>query len=216
MPTLLLLLALAAAPLAGQDVVLAGEFWAERAPMINLGENAVSTETAVRRALDEARWVFSGMLYGYSFAYTPSDAARRVAEELEVKPLAEIVQGDPNLTVQQVLDDGRRVTVLLRYALRDFQAARWEAWRSSALPSAGGAGSASFFKGHSEKITAVREAIKTAVREYVRLRVYNKPRRISGAAVLEQAPRIIVAEGAYRADCRVRFMIDELVPYTVY
>jgi hypothetical protein len=197
-------------------VMLAGEFWAERAPMINLGETLVPTETALRRVLDEARYVFSGMIYGFSFSYTPSDVARRVAEELEIRPLAEISPGDPNLLVQQVIDDGQRVTVLLRYALRDFQIARYQGWKSSALPTSGGTGSASFFKGHTEKISAIREALKMSVREYVRLRVYNKPRRISGAAVLEEAPRIVIAEGVYKAACRVRFVIDEIVPYSIY
>ena len=43
---------------------------------------------AAAALLAEARWTFSGMIWGFSYSYTPSDRARSIDERFELAPLA--------------------------------------------------------------------------------------------------------------------------------
>ncbi|MFQ3621364.1 MAG: hypothetical protein SNJ78_10540, partial [Spirochaetales bacterium] len=47
---------------------------------------SIEKEELYERILEEARYVFSGMVYGFVFSYTPSDKARRVEEEFLLEP----------------------------------------------------------------------------------------------------------------------------------
>ena len=62
-----------------------GEFWirADLMEIVSPGENLRETgelsereENALKVLLEDARWAFSGMIYGYSVTWTPSSAAR--------------------------------------------------------------------------------------------------------------------------------------------
>ena len=198
------------------ETVLNEEFWAELQPLVVQGEQAVTVDAAVRLVLEEARYVFSGMVYGFDFSYTPSDLGRKVEEEFSLKLRDEIVLGDPHLSVHQTRTEGSRLFARLRYGLRDFQEDRYRALRSNVMAAHAGAGEASFFKGPKEKISAIEQAVKNAVREYARTRIPNKPKRISGTLVLSAAPRIVIVSGTYRATCVVKLRIDETVPYKVF
>jgi len=198
------------------ETVLDEEFWAELQPLVVQGERTVTMETAIKLVLEEARYVFSGMVYGFDFSYTPQDLGRKVEEEFVLKAVDEILRGDPNLGVQQTRMEGSRVFVRLRYALRDFQEDRYRSMRSNVLASNAGTGEASYFKGPAEKIAAIEQAAKNAVREYARTRIPNKPRKITGSLVLAAAPRIVIVSGVYRASCVVKLRIDETTPYRAF
>lgn len=215
-PGLFLLLLAAFLNPAGAQTILNEEFWAELEPLVPQGERTVSRETAVGRILDEGRFVFSGMIYGFSFSYTPSDRARKVEEEFELELFHEIPAGDPNLFVYQTHREGSRFFVRLRYGLLDFQESWYRGMRSNVFRAAGGTGEASYFQGPEEKKTAIVNAVKNAVREHARTRIGNKPRLIRGTASLDSAPRIVIDSGLYRARCSVNLRIDEVVPYEAF
>ena len=210
-----LLFSIFSLPAFGQTI-LNEEFWAELEPLVVRGERTVSVETAVNRVLQEGRFVFSGMVFGFSFSYTPSDRGRNVDEEFDLKPSHEIPFGDPNLFVHQTRREGSRIFVRLRYALRDFQEDWYRGMRSNIHSSAAGAGEASYYDGHEEKITAVKNAVKNAVREHARTRVDNKPKKITGTLTLDAAPRIMIHSGMYQAVCTVKLKIDEIIPYRAF
>jgi hypothetical protein len=198
------------------QTILNEEFWAELQPLVVQDEGNPTMDTAVKRTLEEGRYVFSGMVYGFSFSYTPLDRSRNIEEEFELKLHGEIPWGDPNLTVHQTRMEGSKVYVRLRYALRDFQESWHQGMRSNVLRASAGTGDASYYEGHGEKITAIRNAVLNAVREHARTRMDNKPKKISGEVTLDAAPRIIIITGMYRAVCSVKLRIDDVIPYRVY
>ncbi|MCL1818349.1 MAG: hypothetical protein FWG35_05405 [Spirochaetaceae bacterium] len=227
------LLACAAALLcvpAGAQTILNEEFWADLEPLAPgvqavsgagglfdfPAPHSVSVDTALERILEEARYVFSGMIFGFTFSYTPSDRSRNIPEEFSLEPAFQIPLGDPALFVHQTRREGSRVYARLRYSLREFQETWYTGTLSNMMGSCAGLGEAPIFAGYQEKITAVRNSVKNAVREYARGRIDNKPRRITGVAFLNAAPRLEIVSGAFRAASSVRLKIDDVVTYGAY
>ena len=63
------------------EPLLAGEFWVELSPFVETEEEyPLPEDKAYRRLLEEASFVFSGMIYGFDFTYTPFDKSRKVDE----------------------------------------------------------------------------------------------------------------------------------------
>jgi hypothetical protein len=216
---------------AGAQTILNEEFWADTEPLVfGLEEtssgadgaadfpapNHVPLETALARILEEGRYVFSGMIFGFTFSYTPLDRARNIAEEFTLQPAFQISWSDPNLFVRETRREGSRVYARLRYALHEFQEAWYEGTLSNVMGSSAGAGEASIFAGYGEKIVSIQDSVKNAVREYARGRVDNKPRKVTGTVFLNGAPRLEVVSGVYRALSSVRLRIDEVVSYGAY
>ena len=104
----------------------------------------------------------------------------------------------------------------VRHNLEEYQIDRIEGWKSNVFPVSSGRGSASIMKGYQEKVTAIQKAIKEAVREYARQKVYNKPRRVTGEVLLLEIPRIIIDAGSYNAFVKVKLKKVDLLPYSGY
>jgi len=203
--------------LAGAETVLFGEFWCELEPMAeDFTVRTLSQEEAIREVLDEALYAFSGMVYGFSFSYTPSDIARGVDEIFVLEPLASVRWGDPALSAYEVRLESDRYLIRFRYDCSDAQEARRYRFFVNPAVNAMGMGRGSQILGTSERITAVREAVKEAVRDHLRRLVYNKPREIVGEALFSEAPRITLSSGRYVATVRLRLIISEIVPYSRY
>lgn len=197
--------------------LLAGEFWVELDPVIQEDENStLSEEEASKRLLEEAQYVFSGMIFGFSFLYTPLDRTREVDEIFELLPEAEIVWGDPALTVAEVRVSGNRKYALIRYYPHDFQKSWIEYSGSNLLSRASAYGYGDVFKGHSQKLKSIGEGIREAVRSYLRKRIFNKPKEIRGRAVLSDVPYVYIDAGRYVAKVRVKLDIREIIPYKIF
>jgi hypothetical protein len=201
---------------AAAQTILNEEFWAELQPLVPQGEQTVSMDTAVKRILEEGRYVFSGMIFGFSFSYVPSDRSRNIGEEFELEPVFQIPPGDPCLFVYQTRREGSRVYARLRYRLRDFQEDWYQGTLSNLMRSSAGSGESSCFAGYEEKMTAIRNSVKSAVREYARTRIDNKPRKVTGTVFLDGAPRIEIQSGSFKALSAVRLMIDDVISYGAY
>ncbi|MFP4564726.1 MAG: hypothetical protein ACLFRY_15605 [Spirochaetia bacterium] len=174
-------------------------------------------DRAVEELLEEVRYLVSGQIYGFTFAYTPLDRARTVEEEFILEPIARIIRGDRNLRVREADIRNDILTVLVRYHLEEFQRSRIERWMTNTLPSSTGAGSADYFlEGSPGRLTAVGEAVKEAVRNYLRKREFNKPKRIEGRVLLLEAPRIFLDEGRYVARVRVKLDVEKILHYETF
>lgn len=169
-----------------------------------------------RKVLLDARWIISGMIYGYNVKYVPYDKERGVAEYFSADPVYSIPFGDPALRVTATRFEKGRFFVEARYDLVDFQLRRLKLWNSNIYPEAEGIGRASFFKGDEARIEAVREGIKEALRAYLRARIRNKPREITGKVLLDQPPYIIIDAGGYSSKTRIKLDIEKVIPYSVY
>ncbi|HUX11760.1 MAG TPA: hypothetical protein VMW87_01955 [Spirochaetia bacterium] len=209
---------LVAAPpsVASAEKLLIAEFSAETHPLIVETPEPPTKEQIVLSLLEEARFAFSGMIYGFDFVYTPSDPLRKVAEEFDLKPVAQLRWGDPRMRVLDTRTESDLLFARITYSLADFQLPRWQGWQSNSLEHASGLGASSYLKGPSSRHAAIVEAIKNAIREQVRQRVYNRPREIRGSLALLDAPRIAVREGNYEATVRIALDVKSIIPYTIF
>jgi len=180
------------------------------------GSGVLSQEEAIRRTLEEARLVISGMIYGFDLRYTPSDRARNVAEELVIEPRTRIPAGDRALRVLQVRTSENKYFVHIRYDLAEHQQRRMQAWGSNTLSSAGGRGTAPLQQGYRGKFESFNQAIKNALREYLRPRYKNKPSRIQAAVALKEPPYTVIDAGGYHSKVRIKIDVREVRPYSAY
>jgi len=194
------------------------ELWCDLDPIVQEGSAAgsLSREEALRRLLEEARTVLSGMIYGYSFVYTPSDESRKVAETFRLTARAEIPWGDERLSVAGTRLDSSRLYALFRYKLDPEQEAWRTAWQSGAASKASGTGTGNVFLGYHERTAALYDAVKEAIRGYLRPGVPNKPREVRGELLLWEVPGTTMSSGEYRTRVVIRLRIAALTPYRVY
>jgi hypothetical protein len=201
------------------DDLLSLEVWCELQPMDFEHPDTNDTlnqEETFRRLFEEARQVVSGMIYGYRFTYIPLDKTRGVKEFLEVTPVAEIRQGDANLRLESRDVEDNRLYGRFTYTMEEFQSRRRESWQTITFPVASGQGEGRLPTGPEGKRTARDHAIREAVRNLLRPRIYNKPREISGEALLLDCPLTSIAAATYLTTVKIKVNIKNIVPYTVY
>jgi len=181
--------------------VLQGELWL---PLDPIAPGELETRTPDNDKLDallaEMRTVFSGMIYGWSFTYKPSDKARNAKEVLDVKPIFEIQQGSRRVEVAQTRFDTKNsvLTVLFRYRMADFEAGRRKSWSGFNLDQCSGTGFSPVVDRYESRVEALRQALKEAVRNLLRPKYGNKPQEIKGEALLRQVPLYSIDAGRYR------------------
>jgi hypothetical protein len=191
------------------------EVWTELDPFA-ADARPVERSVAVGRLLDEAAFVLSGMVYGYSFSYTPGDPARQVAESFELIPRALITRGDPALRVTQTWVDDDLLYARMYYELHPEQVGWFNGWRRASVTTATGTGTAPFILGPLQKTDAYDDAIRAAVRAHARTVVFSRPRLITGAATIADPPMVSIVEGSYTARVTINLVLDEIVPYDTY
>jgi hypothetical protein len=196
--------------------VLEVPVWTELEPPMSDSAGPAEPEALRQDLLEQARTLLSGMIYGYSFVYTPSDRARGVADRFELTPLGEVAWGDPRLSVAWVQRQEPRLAARIAYEMAEFQAARRRAWSTNILPTATGRGEHSMFGGREARVGALTKAIEQALRDYARGRIDNKPRELSGELVIWEPPYTILGPGAYITTVKIKLRIDEAVPYRVF
>ncbi|MBL8968054.1 MAG: hypothetical protein JNG85_13700, partial [Spirochaetaceae bacterium] len=100
-----------AASLAAEaPTILGGEFWAELEPVPQEGDPwPLTSEDAALRLVEEAAFVFAGMVSGFEFDYTPLDRVRGLEERFAMKPLGHVPRGDPRLVPGAARVEGERV-----------------------------------------------------------------------------------------------------------
>lgn len=104
---------------------LRGELWIQADPVQLIRPDGETRETPSRpeteqavldTLLEDARWIFSAMIYGLRITWRPPAASMGVQEALDIAPIALIPRGDPNLSVVQVTEDEGLIHVLLEYS----------------------------------------------------------------------------------------------------
>ena len=211
-----LLVTLACRPAAGDDRVFIRP-WVELEPVFRIEpEYPIPLEKAGQWVLEEARTLLSGMVYGWTFSWTPSDVARKVADRFELVPVAEIPWGSDRLVVRQTQVEEARLFAQVFYTMNPAEQLRRESWAGAVVDAATGIGEASAMKGRQAKAEALANAIKDAVRNQLHTRILNKPRQIRGEVVLWEDPQVWVASGAYHAVAKIRLRVVEIVPYRIF
>lgn len=203
-----------------QESYLAARLWCELEPLIqsNDQEYPLPKEEAQRRLLEEARQVFSAMIYGFEFAYTPGDRTRGVADEFILTPIAEIPWGDPRLRIVDAWIGEARLFAKVEYDLQGFQEDRRQAWGSTAVPTATGIGEWNMFLAPApvSKARSLEAAFREALRNHLRPIHFNKPREVTGELLLWDPPSVIIEAGTYQTRVDVKLRLREIRDYSLF
>jgi hypothetical protein len=111
---------------------------------------------------------------------------------------------------------GNRLYARIRYDIHEYQKPWVELWQTGSLHSAGGTGEADLFAGPGQKIVAMKNGIKQAIRTHLRARVFNKPKKITGEVLFSEPPHLYINAAGYFAKVRVKVKIEEIRPYSAY
>ena len=180
----------------------------------SVGRNAAKEK--IKEVLEEAVFVYSGMIYGFNFSYTPGDIRRGIDEIFEITPAAVIKAGDPALSARKTRRDGAKTYIQIEYRCVDSQWNWISYWRSSTFPLAGGTAEGSALPGIEGRKEAVSASVKETIRSFMRGRIHNKPRSITGSFVFEEPPVITYMAGLYSASVKIRLEIRDIESYTVF
>jgi len=199
-----------------------GEFWVrdDLMEIVSPGENIRETgnisqrqENALKELLEDARWAFSGMIYGFSIIWIPPSKARDIKEELLIEPLALIPEGDSRMRTVSLTRENGFLYVLLEYTPDSTQENRLEGWGGEVYPASSGAGMAAVNYG--SRRDAIKAAIKEALRTYLRVRDFNRPREIRGRAAFTTFPGTSLSYGSIKASVTLRMDLEPLRAYIV-
>ena len=184
-------------------------------------EYPLEIPAASRRALEEARMLYSAMIYGWSFYYEPGERARRTAENLEMEPVGDIQFGDSGLKVTDSEVRNMRLVVWTDYHLTELQQRRLEMWRTGMVRNAQAIGYApSTFREYpgwlAIKKTALEDAARAALRDALRGSERNRPKEVTGFISLASFPRYFMDSGRMAAAARFRVQITEIVPFAAF
>lgn len=199
------------------------EFWLQKNPisLVSPGGNEREPGELSERErlqyeilLDDARWAFSGMIYGFDIRWTPSSRARGVEEELTVTPVALIPKKDSRMNVVSFVEENGFVFIQLEYHPDETQERRIAAWRRGGNPQASGYGAASVFLQDSRR-ASMEQAIKESIRSWLRAREYNRPREIDGWVAFVSEPETSFLRGEIRAFVTLSMDLKPLRAYRI-
>lgn len=207
-----------AAPLAAEaPTILGGEFWAELEPVSQVGDPwPLKPEDAALRLVEEAAYVFAGMVSGFEFSYTPLDRVRGLEERFSMKPLGQVPRGDPRLVPGAARVEGQRVIGRVEFLPDPNDRLELEAFAMKPWRNAQGRGGAELVLGVKGRRAAYEDAARAGVRELLRGLEANKPRLARGRLVFAEPPRVAVVEGRYVVSARLRVEVVEVLSYGVY
>jgi len=166
-------------------------------------------DEAVQLLLEEARWIFSGMIYGFSFRYVPGNLDEGLEEVFELTPVSSLSKGDPAMDVYQVEDDYQYLNVIFHYWPDPLQFRRIRVSRGGGYLSASAEGSVPMMQ-ENARLDSMKAAVKQSLREDLRTIVYNRPLEVSGFLYLSASPVISIKAGEYRSRVRILYRREDL------
>ena len=192
--------------------------WVELEPLVRIdtAEYPIPLAVAERTVLEEARVLLSGMVYGWSFDYTPANRSRAVAENFSLTPIAQIPWGSRKLKVVETQTAEEKLWARASYTMDGAETDRRSSWESSAALLSQGEGKASVMKGPQAKALSFQDAVRDAIRLGLHERYFDAPRQIKGDVVLWDDPESAVRSGMYRTIVKVKIMVRDVVPYRIF
>lgn len=158
-------------------------------------------------------FIFSGMIYGWKFSYTPYDKTRQVKEYFEFSVVQELQKNDSRLSYKDPWFEDNKVNVYIEYDRDDSMMLRKKHWDSVIYPKISGIGQAPISLGSDGIEEACKESVKIAVRTYAQKKEKNKPKEVSGVVLLIKKPRFYIDSGRYTADLDFYLKLDKIVEY---
>ncbi|ULQ58702.1 hypothetical protein K7I13_09045 [Brucepastera parasyntrophica] len=180
------------------------------------GEDSREKLLPIRELDSVARFVMSGMVYGWKFTYTPSDKVRNVEEYFSMEPIQEIPRGDPRFKLTGITPAYPRLNSWAEFTFDEASGYWNKYWNSVLFKNGKGRGVGSRLDETNGIRTAYSQAVLNAVREHARKLEKNKPKEITGEILIKDNPRLYLSGGNFVADINVLINIKEIVPYRVF
>jgi hypothetical protein len=182
----------------------------------------LDSATATQWAVEDAAAAFSGIIYGWAFSYEPGEAARGIQEFLELRALGEIRTDDTRLELTDAAIRNGLFYLQADYAVDEAQKKRLLAWKSAPVSSAQslGYGPLQGEQGVVErrqiKETALKNAMKKAIRKKLRISEKNRPGAATGYIALSKFPLYGMQDGMWAAGAEFKIEIKSIVPFAAY
>lgn len=192
-------------------------FWIDLEPIAKEGAPwPLSPAEGAAQMLDEAAWVFSGMLFGFEFSYTPLDRTRAIAERFDLVQLGTIPKGDRRIVPGPASGNFNELRARIEFHPDPGDLTLMESYSRSPWKPAQGIGTGDYMLGHPARRLAYEEGLREAARSLLRLLEPNKPRLVKGRIVLDRVPAIVLASGRYKVQVRARVQVMEVLSYNAY
>jgi len=171
----------------------------------------------VARIKKTAPFILEGMLYGWTFEYTPYDKTRAVSEYFDFKPVQKLSEQEINaIRYKKPWVEENRLHVWVEYDRTEAQKYQFKVWDSVTNPKIRGYGYAKLSEGFDGIQNACAEAMKNAVREHWRQLVKNKPKEIDGRLLLCEPPVIGIDSGRYVVTLDFFIETDKIIEYKTF
>ncbi|MDA3851057.1 MAG: hypothetical protein PF447_07260 [Spirochaetaceae bacterium] len=164
--------------------------------------------------LEDVRYILSAALYGWEVTYRPGDAARDVEEYFKIELNQQIPWGDPSLIITRSWQEESRFYIHAEYRLDDRENLRYQSTMSNRYQDSGGRAEGTAFTDNPRRV-ALEQSIKESLRHFLRPRVRNMPRQISGRVYLRNMPMFTAAPAGYTCQSMVKLDLDPLVEYPI-
>lgn len=170
----------------------------------------------IKNIRETAPFIFSGMIYGWRFVYTPSDKSRGVEEYFEVSEIEDLEKLGIRINYSSPWIENNRLNCWCEYRRTDFQIQNYNLWSSIQNPVIHGRGFGDLEKGFVGLKDAAKDSLKTAVRNYYRNKIKNKPKEISGAVLIKDIPTIGLDAGRYVINLDFFLECGKIIEYTQF
>lgn len=186
----------------------------------NQEENTVKTDLEsgiydypINSIKEVAPFLINGMVYGWSFTYTPSDKARGVDEYLEVTELYDQSYILAGIHYASPWIQNNRFNCWCEFTRNEAQIQYYNLWNSIQNPVIHGRGYGDLTLGFEGIRNAAEDSLKEAVRAYYRNLIKNKPKEISGKVLIKNQPTMGIDSGRYVINLDFFLECDRIIEY---
>lgn len=167
----------------------------------------------IKSIKEVAPFLINGMVYGWSFSYTPSDKARNVEEYLEVTELYDEQYILGGISYASPWIQNNRLNCWCEFTRNESQIQYYNLWASIENPVIHGRGFGSLLIGFEGIRDASKDALKDAIRAYYRNLIKNKPKEITGKVLIRNLPTLGIDSGRYVINLDFFLESDKIVEY---
>lgn len=168
---------------------------------------------AIREMKKITPFLLGGMVYGWEFDYTPSDKTRGVEEFFEMKEIRPFKDETKFIKYEDPWFDESKVHCWVSFERSGAMIRAYNHWADIKNPRILGLGGGSVSKGFEGIQEAAENALKDAVRTYFRKILKNKPKRITGAVLVNKVPAILIKSGKYQIQLDFFLQIGKIIEY---
>ncbi|MCR5496117.1 MAG: hypothetical protein K6F15_10830 [Treponema sp.] len=171
---------------------------------------------SVKRIKEITPFLLEGMIYGWSFSYTPYDKQRNVEEILEINPIKQLSAQDGKIIYEKPWIQDNKIHCWATFDRSENLQWIFKKWTSISSEKAQGYGKGKISSGFDGITEAAKNSLKDAIRSHYRAILKNKPKEICGKVIIRKEPKIGIVEGQYMVELDFFLETDRIIKYSIY